>query len=44
MLLNMLETPDIDHKVEAAVNMFLTRENIDVDASDLASKIMVCQG
>lgn len=39
MLLNTLEAQDIDHKVEAAVDVFLTRRNITADASELAQKL-----
>jgi hypothetical protein len=39
MLLNTIETQDIDNKVEAAVNTFLTQQKINADASDLAQKL-----
>ncbi len=39
MLLNTIEAQDIDHKVEAAVNVFLTRQNINADPSELAQKL-----
>ncbi len=39
MLLNTLESQDIDHKVEAAVNVFLTKQNLNADPADLAQKL-----
>jgi hypothetical protein len=39
MLLNTIEAQDIDSKVEAAVNVFLTQQKIDADASELANKL-----
>jgi hypothetical protein len=39
MLLNTIETQNIDDKVEAAVNVFLTRQNINLDAAELAQKL-----
>jgi len=39
MLLNTLESQDIDHKVEAAVNVFLTRQKINADAAEIARNI-----
>ncbi len=39
MLLNTIEAQDIDSKVEAAVNVFLTQQKINADASDLAQKL-----
>ena len=39
MLLNTIEAQDIDHKVEAAVNVFLTKQNLDLDAAELAQKL-----
>lgn len=39
MLLNTIEAQNIDDKVEAAVNVFLTRQGLDADPSSLASKL-----
>lgn len=39
MLLNTLEAQNIDHNVEAAVNVFLAQQKIDADASKLADKL-----
>jgi hypothetical protein len=39
MLLNAIESQDIDHKVEAAVDVFLTKQNLTADASELAQKL-----
>jgi hypothetical protein len=39
MLLNTIEAQDIDNKVEAAVNVFLTQQKINADASELANKL-----
>jgi hypothetical protein len=39
MLLNTIEAQDIDNKVEAAVNVFLTQQKINADASELAQKL-----
>lgn len=39
MLLNTIENQDIDQKVEAAVDFFLTKQNISADASGLAQKL-----
>jgi hypothetical protein len=39
MLLNTIESKDIDHKIEAAVNAFLTRQNSNADPAELARKI-----
>jgi hypothetical protein len=39
MLLNTIEAQDIDSKVEAAVNVFLTQQKINADASELAQKL-----
>jgi hypothetical protein len=39
MLLNTIEAQDIDSKVEAAVNVFLTQQKINADASELANKL-----
>lgn len=39
MLLNTIEAQGIDSKVEAAVNVFLTQQKIDANASELASKL-----
>ena len=39
MLLNTIEAQDIDNKVEAAVNVFLTQQKIDADATELAQKL-----
>jgi hypothetical protein len=39
MLLNTIEAQDIDHKVEAAVDVFLTKQNISADPSELAQKL-----
>jgi hypothetical protein len=39
MLLNTIEAQDIDSKVEAAVNVFLTQQKINTDASELAQKL-----
>lgn len=39
MLLNTLETQDIDSKVEATINAFLTRQKIDANPSELARKV-----
>jgi hypothetical protein len=39
MLLNTIEAQDIDSKVEAAVNVFLTQQKINADASQLADKL-----
>ncbi len=39
MLLNTLEAQDIDDKLEAAVNVFLTRQNLNGDAKELVNKL-----
>jgi hypothetical protein len=39
MLLNTIEAQDIDDKVEAAVNVFLTRQKINASTSELARNI-----
>lgn len=39
MLLNTVESKDIDHRVEAAVNAFLTRQNSSADPTEFARKI-----
>jgi hypothetical protein len=39
MLLNTIEAQDIDSIVEAAVNVFLTQQKINADASELANKL-----
>jgi len=39
MLLNTIEAQDIDNKVEAAVDVFLTRQKIDGDPAELARKL-----
>jgi hypothetical protein len=39
MLLNTIEAQDIDDKVEAAVNVFLTRQKINASTSQLARNI-----
>jgi hypothetical protein len=39
MLLNTIEAQDIDDKVEAAVNVFLTRQNLNLDSAELAQKL-----
>jgi hypothetical protein len=39
MLLNTIEAQDIDNKVEEAVNVFLTQQKINADASELANKL-----
>lgn len=38
-LLNMLESQDADSKIEATVTDFLTRRNIDADASNLTKRL-----
>lgn len=39
MLLNTIEAQNIDNKVEAAVNVFLTQQKINADPAELAQKI-----
>ena len=39
MLLNTIEAQDIDHKVEAAIDVFLTKQNLTADAFQLAQKL-----
>ena len=39
MLLNTIESQNIDDKIEAAVNVFLTKQNLNADSSDLAQKL-----
>ena len=39
MLLNMIESKDIDDKVEAAINVFLTKQRINANPSNLANKL-----
>lgn len=39
MLLNTIEAQDIDDKVEAAVNVFLTKQNLNLDSAELAQKL-----
>ncbi len=39
MLLNTIESQNIDDKVEAAVNVFLTRQKMAADPVDLAGKL-----
>ncbi len=39
MLLNTIEAQNIDDKVEAAVNVFLTKEKLNANASNLANKL-----
>jgi hypothetical protein len=39
MLLNTIEAQNIDDKVEAAVNVFLTKQNINLDSTELAQKL-----
>jgi hypothetical protein len=39
MLLNTLEAQDTNNKVEAAVNVFLIRQNLNANPSELAQKL-----
>jgi hypothetical protein len=39
MLLNTIEAQNIDDKVQAAVNVFLTRNKINADPSELARNL-----
>jgi hypothetical protein len=39
MLLNTLEAQDIDNKVDAAVNVFLTKQKLNADPASLAQKL-----
>jgi hypothetical protein len=39
MLLNTIEAQDIDHKIEAAVDVFLTKQNLTANSSELAQKL-----
>jgi hypothetical protein len=39
MLLNTLESQKIDDKIDAAINVFLTRQKIEADPSTFASKL-----
>ncbi len=39
MLLNMIESQDVDNKVDAAINVFLTKQNVNTDAAELARKL-----
>jgi hypothetical protein len=39
MLLNTIEAQDIDDKVEAAVNVFLTRQKINANPAELARNL-----
>jgi hypothetical protein len=39
MLLNTLEAQDIENKVEAAVNVFLTQKNLNADPAELARNL-----
>lgn len=39
MLLNTIEAQNIDDKVEAAVNVFLTKQNLNLDSAELAQKL-----
>lgn len=39
MLLNTLEAQNIDNKVEAAINVFLTKQNINANPAELARKL-----
>jgi hypothetical protein len=39
MLLNMIETKDTDHKVEAAINAYLTRQNSNANPAQLARNL-----
>jgi hypothetical protein len=39
MLLNTIEAQNIDDKVEAAVNVFLTKQNLQLDSAELAQRL-----
>lgn len=39
MLLNTIEAQNIDDKVEAAVNVFLTKQNLNLDSAELTQKL-----
>lgn len=39
MILNTIEAQNIDDKVEAAVNVFLTKQNLNLDSAELAQKL-----
>lgn len=39
LLLNTLDSQNIDHKIEAAINVFLTKNKLDADAAELANKL-----
>jgi len=39
MLLNTLESQDIDSKVEATINAFLAREKINANPAELTRKV-----
>ncbi len=39
MLLNTIESQDIDEKIDAAVNVFLTRQNLKTNPQALANKL-----
>ncbi len=39
MLLNMIESQDVDNKIDAAVNVFLTKQKLNADAQGLTRKL-----
>ena len=39
MLLNTLESQKVDDKIDAAINVFLTKQNIRADPSSLAQRL-----
>lgn len=39
MLLNTLESQNIDDKIDAAVNVFLTKQKIEADPESLAQRL-----
>lgn len=39
MLLNTIEAQNIDNKVEAAVNVFLTKQKLNANPAELAQKL-----
>lgn len=39
LLLNLIESQDVDDKVDAAVNVFLTRQKLNAEAQSLARKL-----
>ncbi len=39
MLLNMIEMQNVDDKIDAAMNVFLTKKKLNLDPSSLAQRL-----